>query len=147
MTDKVTLTLRADDAEPILREAAFTAAKFSAFCDFLTRNTVGLPCDWNRLDERKKEWQVVFLRAKRVVESFGVEYERTTEEETMTVYVPDKVLRSHIVNVGGIRMRHVDKSVPDPKRAMPQLRAAVHSEACHAAAERVVRRWREAMPA
>jgi hypothetical protein len=147
MTDKVTLTLRADDAEPILREAAREAASYSALCDHMTKRTVGLPCHVKNIDERKKEWQAAFLRAKRIVESFGVEYDATSEAETLGVYIPDKVLKSHIVRVAGVAFRRVDKSVPDPKNAMPLFRGAVHSEACKAAAARVVGRWRKTLTA
>jgi hypothetical protein len=137
----ITLELRAADAEPILREAAEHAAMYGAWCDHFTRRTVNAPFGSDNFDDRKRLWQERFLRAKRIVAAFGIEYEQTSEEETLTVYVPDKVLKSHIVKAGGIAFRHIDKSVPDPKNAQPAYRKEVHREACRAAADRVVRRW------
>src|ERR1035437_9101297 len=86
MANKVTLTLLADDAEPFLLQAAEEAAKFGAWCDYITAKTYNAP-NWGNMElaDRKKEWREKFLRAKRIVESFGVDYEQTTEAETLTV--------------------------------------------------------------
>lgn len=144
-TKTITLDIRTEDAEPILRQYAELAARYGALVDHMTKRTVGRPSSSLPLDECKAEWQEKFLRAKRIVESFGVDYEMTTAEETLTTYIPDKVLKSHLVKVAGVTFRHVDKSIPDPKNAMPQYRSGVHAEACKAAADRVVRRWRAAL--
>jgi hypothetical protein len=143
MNTKVTVALQADDAEPILRKAAYDAAKYGAWCDHINRRVYNLPV--TPTEENRKHWQQCFLRAKRTVEGFGVDYEPTSEAETLSVHWPDKVLKSHLVNVAGMRFRHIDKSVSDPKNAMPSYRGEVHSQACHAAAERVVRAWRETL--
>lgn len=149
MAKTVTLTLRADDAEPILREAAKDAAKFGAWCDYITKRTVNSPArneNSSNLVDIKRAWQTKFLTAKRVVESFGVEYEPTSEQETLGVYIPIKVLKSHAVNLGGLaRLRHIDESEPDPANARPEYQPMIHSEACKQAAERVVRKWRETL--
>jgi hypothetical protein len=70
---------------------------------------------WDRLAEEKKEWLARFLAAKRIVEAFGVEYEPTSEAETMTVHFPMK---------------------------SQKYRHGIHAEACRQAAKRVVRTWR-----
>lgn len=137
----ITLELRSADAEPILRKAAFDAAKFGAFVDHFTRRMAYAPHGPGTFDEKRKEWQASFLAAKRMVEAFGLSHEQTSEEETLGVYIPDKVLKSHVKTVGAFAFRHIDKSVPDPKNAMPSYKSGIHSDACRAAAERVVRRW------
>jgi hypothetical protein len=141
MSKTINLVMRADDAEPILWDAARQAAKYGAWADYITRRTVNPPQDLRH----RGEWQEKFLQAKRLVEAFGVEYERVSEEETLGVYIPHKVLKSHLVKVAGMTMRHVDKSVPDPKNAMPQYSSGICSEACKAAADRVVRAWRSTL--
>lgn len=139
MAKTIMVELRPEDAEPILRRAAYEAAKYGAWVDYIDRRTYNPPS--SPTAENRKRWQDWFLRAKRTVEGFGIEYEQTSEAETLTTHIPDKVLKSHIVNIGGIRFRHVDESVPDPKNIMPAYRGEVHSQACHAAADRVVRAW------
>jgi len=140
----ITLDLLAEDAEPILREAAQLAARRSAQLDHITRQTVDAPYTVpTKLEEARAAWRVEFLRAKRMVEAFGVEYEATSEAETMGVYIPDKVLKSHLRKVGAFTFRHIDKSVPDPKNARPRYLRGIHYEACAQAADRVVRRWRQ----
>jgi hypothetical protein len=147
MSKPITLLLQADDAEPILRQAAFEAAKFGAFCDYFTRKTVYMPpfVTHNTYDDERKEWLTKFLAAKRIVEAFGMEVEPTSEQETLTVYVPDRVIKSHLVDIGGMKFRHIDKSIPDTKRTVPSYRKDVHTQACHAAAERVIRAWRQSL--
>lgn len=138
----VTLDLRIEDAEPILRTYAEIAAKYGALCDHITPRTVERPSHSIPLADCKKDWNDKFLRAKRIVESFGIEYEMTSEAETLTTYIPDKVLKSHLVKIAGMTFRHIDKSKPDPKNARPQYRSGVHAEACRQAADRAVRKWR-----
>lgn len=132
----VTLQLRADDAEPILRKAAFDAAKFGAWCDFITRKTWDAP---GTVDSDRKTWQQNFLRAKRTVESFGVAYSPTSEEETVSVHYPHRI--------GGVRKRAgafnvLTGSKPDMNRPEPIYRSGVHADACRAAVDRVVKAWR-----
>jgi hypothetical protein len=138
----VTITLRADDAEPLLRKAAYEAAKFGSWCDYITRRTYNPP---SNPSTARAGWQESFLRAKRTVEGFGIQYEMVSEEETLSVHIPDKVLKSHLTTIAGMTFRHIDKSVLDPKRMMPSYRGEVHSQACHAAADRVVRAWRQSL--
>lgn len=135
MSKTITLALRAEDAEPILRQAAYNAAKYGAWCDFFTRKTVGIPAG------ERPQWTAKFLEAKRVVEAFGVEYEATTEPETMGLYYP---------YVGGKRINRgffneIVGGKPDYKNPLPQYRAEIHAEACRQACERVVRRWRQSL--
>lgn len=93
MNTKVSLTLLADDAAPILYNAAEMAARYGALCDYITIRTYDSPGrNGPSLADSKKEWLAKFLSAKRIVESFGVEYEPTSEGETMTVHIPDPVL-------------------------------------------------------
>lgn len=141
MRKQIALSLRVDDAEPILRQAAYDAAKFGAWCDYFDRRTVMRPQSSEPIEVAKKNWLAAFLSAKRIVEAFGVEYEPTSEEETLGVYIPIKVVKSHTVKIAGFAFEHVDKSVPDPKNARPQYKSGVHAEACRQAADRVVRRW------
>jgi hypothetical protein len=145
MRTTIMLELRPDDAEPYLREAAEEAAKLGAWVDYLTRKCGNLPCGFDVLDERKKEWRMKFLRAKRIVEAFGVEYEQTSEEETMTVDYPTVGTKYKIVNLGPPlgRVRMGSGGSPDFKHPYPSYRSGVHAEACRQAALRVVRRWRE----
>lgn len=76
------------------------------------------------------------------MEAFGVEYEQVSEAETLTVYIPERVLKSHVVNMGDLAMQMVDKSEPDYKNPHPAYRGDVHREACRQAADRVVRAWK-----
>lgn len=134
----VTLELRADDAEPILRKAAYEAAKFGAWCDYITARTYNPP---GSPAQRKKEWLANFLRAKRIVETFGVEYEPTSEQETLTVGY--RYVGGRAENIVGFTV--IRGSKPDYSNPVPQYRGEVHSQACHAAADRVVRAWRRTL--
>jgi hypothetical protein len=140
---EITLTLRADDAEPILREAAIDAAKFSAFLDTITRRTGNSPCNSGEtLEAARKRWQKRFLRAKRIVESFGVEYQPTSEQETLTVAYPYVGGTTKLMDVGGIKFGMRSGSKPDYDHPYPHYRGEVHAEACRHAGDRVVRTWR-----
>lgn len=143
----ISLEMRPDDAEPILRENAELAARYGAFCDYITSERVANRPNSTPIAEARKDWLTRFLRAKRIVESFGVDYEMTTEGETLTVYAPTKVLKSRLVTIAGLTFRHVEKSEPDlnPKNWSPEYRRDVHAEACRQAAKRVVRKWRESL--
>lgn len=143
MKETITLELRTEDAEPILREAAHKAALNGGRWLYVTRQTYHGP--WNGTEgfnATSRRWHQRYLEAERLVEAFGVEAEVPSEGETLTAHWPEKVLRSHPVKVAGITWRHIDESVPDPKREAPAYRGGVHEEACRQAAERVVRRWR-----
>lgn len=139
----ITLELRPEDAEPILRENAMLAAKYGAWLDFITRKTVESPKpSGTPFDQWRKNIQSRFWRAKRIVESFGVEYEPTSEGETLTVWMGTKILKSHIVEpIKGFPMRFIDKSEDDPSDLRPQYREEVHTEACRQAANRAIRKW------
>ena len=95
VTKNITVTLRATDIEPFLRKAAKDAALFSAWCDYITTQTHNPP-SWAFMSvaDAKKEWLARFLQAKRIVESFGIEYEPTSEEETLTVEHTELATRS-----------------------------------------------------
>jgi len=122
-----------DDLEPILRKAAYDAAMNSALVDHITPRTWHAPTWTNPKAFRgcQAEWQGRFLRAKRLVEAFGVEYEPTSEEETLTVWWRHK-------KQGAVG----NEWNPDYDNPEPSYRGVVHAEACRAAADRVVRRWR-----
>jgi hypothetical protein len=139
MAKQIMLLLRPDDAEPILREAAEMAAKFSAWCDYMTDRVWSNPKASNETTAAAKvRWQKKFLRAKRIVEAFGVEYEQTTEAEAMTIeyrYIGEKRK-----SIGGL-MTYTSGGKPDYKNPEPAYRREVHAEACRQAADRVVRRW------
>lgn len=138
MRKQITLALRADDAEAYLRQAAEDAAKFGAWVDYIGPRTWHGP-RWGDRAAAKKEWQALFLKAKRIVEAFGVEYEQTSEEETLTVDFPHVGGKTKVV--GGL-LRVTTGSAPDYKDPRPAYRRGVHEEACRQAADRVVRRWR-----
>ena len=142
MPNPITITLRAEDAEPFLREEARKAAFYGALGDYITKRTWDTPGGRSLADDRQC-WQREFLRAKRIVESFGVEYEPTSEEETMTVQFPMKnEKRTPVVVAGLIKYTRVEGGEPDYKKPEPRYRRGVHAEACIQAADRVVRRWR-----
>lgn len=139
----ITIELRPEDAEPILRRAAFDAAFYEARWLYITKRTVNAPSRLpGHFDEQSKDWHRKALISQRVVEAFGIEHEPTSEGETLTVHWPEKVIKSKIETVGRLRFRRILESKPDPKNAMPEYRRGVHEEACHQAADRVVRKWR-----
>lgn len=141
----VTPALLADDAEPILREAAVEAAKFGSLCDYITRKTYNVRYvgHGETIDDARKRWTAKYLRAKRIVEAFGVAVDQPSEGETLTVHVPNKNEKRTRVKVGGLlQYTRVEGGVPDYKNAMPEQRRDVWEEACRQAADRVVRRWR-----
>jgi hypothetical protein len=136
----ISITLRQQDAEPILRRAAYDAAYYGSWCDYITPRTYSFNL---RVDaDAKKRWRDNFLRAKRLVEAFGIEYEQVSEEETLTVYIPFKNEKRKLRKVGGFGFTVLEGGVPDYDNPQPAYRGTIHTYACHAAAERVVRRWR-----
>jgi len=138
----ITLELRTEDAEPILREAAELAARYGAWLDYVTPRTWNFSLGVN--DEVRKRWHEKFTRAKRIVEAFGIDHEATSEEETLTVSYPMKnEKRERRIGVAGLAYVSVSGGEPDYKKPRPSYRRGVHDEACRQAAERVVRRWRE----
>ena len=145
MSKTIALALRADDAEPILRDNAERAARYGALLDHVTRKTENAPGRRYNGDENydaiRREWQEAFSRAKRIVESFGVEIEPIGEAEALTVRYPDIVLKSHLSKIGGMTFRHIDESRPDYKKPIPWWRGECAGEACKHAADRAVRRW------
>jgi len=130
----VTITLHVDDAEALLREAAYEAAKFGALCDYATRRTSTVPRKFKEsLDHAMARWRKRFIRGKRVVEAFGLKYERTSEEETMTMHAALKLgYASGIADKRGLPASAYQK----PRQ---QYRGSIHDEQ---AAERVVKMWR-----
>jgi len=146
MPNPITITLRAEDAEPILREAARKAALAGACVDYITKRTERSPWVYARrqpFDDWRRATQAEFIRAKRMVEAFGVDYEPTSEEETLTVCYPMKNEKRTPVAIGGLlRYTRVEGGEPDYKKPIPKYQGGVHEEACKQAADRVVRRWR-----
>lgn len=147
MATFIKLTLRSDDAEPILRKAAYEAARNGALSDHMTLKTHDAPTGFNEsFIHARARWLADFLSAKRIVEAFGVEYEQTSEPETLTVwhdYVGGKRKVRNLPGIGPVAT--VTGSQPDYRHPRPAYRREVHSHACHAAAERVVRAWRQSL--
>jgi hypothetical protein len=140
----ITLQLRPDDAEPLLAAAARDAAQFGAWCDYIDQRTVNAPgSGWQNLAADKKKWLAEFLRAKRIVEAFGVEYEPVSEAETLTVYIPMKNEKRKLIDVAGFKYTRCTGGEPDYKHPQPSYRRGIHGEACGHAAARVVARWRK----
>lgn len=126
----IRLELSIGDAEPILRQHAELAAMYSGLLDYITRRTGNDPRHTGEsLDEARERWRKVFLRCKRVVELFGVEFSPTSEAEALTVDHPYK-------------RRKDGTHEHDLKNPFPSYRRAVHAEACRQAADRTVRAWR-----
>ena len=146
MNKTITLELRPEDAEPILRKAAQDAAKWGALLDYATRKTGNLRDRGygESYEDARKRWQQSFIKAKRMVEAFGVEYEQTSEAEALTVdyrLVGGKVKVLNLSgSVGKVGVRTGGEF--DYKHPYPAFRGEVHSQACYAAADRVVRKWR-----
>jgi hypothetical protein len=137
----VTVTIPVDDAERVLREAAKKAAQYGALVDYVTRRTGGsVPWCGHRMrfEDARAEWKRRFLKAKATVECFGVEYEPTSEGETLTVGFEHKTKAMR--NIAGMTFREVEDDFTKPR---PEYRGGVHDAACEAAAERVVRQWLE----
>lgn len=145
MSKTVRLELRADDAEPILLAAAKEAAEFGGLLDHVTRKTGGVRHQGHNetFDDARKRWHQRFAKAKRMVEAFGVEYEPTSEAETLTVdyrWVGGTTKVVRLPGIGPVGCR--SGSQPDYKHPFPSYRGEVHAEACRQAAQRVVRSWR-----
>lgn len=144
MTKTIRLALQADDAQPILWEAARTAAEFGALLDHVTRKTGGVRHRGHSetFDDARKRWHQRFAKAKRMVEAFGVDYEPTSEAETLTVDYRWVGGTTKVVRIPGIGpIGHTTGSKPDYAHPFPSYRGEVHAEACRKAADRVVRTW------
>jgi hypothetical protein len=146
MNKTITLELRVEDAEPILRAAAKEAAEFGGLLDHVTRKTGGIRHQLFRekFDDARKRWHQRFAKAKRMVEAFGVEYEPTSEAETLTVdyrWIGGTTKVKRIPGIGPVGW--TTGSQPDYAHPFPSYRGEVHAEACRQAASRVVRAWRE----
>jgi hypothetical protein len=145
---KITVTIPIEEAERVLRDAAKSAALYGAYVDYITRRT-GCPPAWGgpkTFEDARKQWQARFLKAKATVECFGVEYEPTSEPETLTIGFENKPVRDkrgRQVVIAGL-FRRVESDYTKP---IPEYRRHVHECACSAAADRVVRRWRENLTA
>lgn len=140
----INLTISADDAEPILRAAAMDAARYGSWCDYITAKTYCAPWASNgrtRIEQRA-DWNARFLKAKRMVEAFGVDYEMVGEAETLTVHIPMKNEKRKPRVIAGMKFVEVSGGEPDFRNPQPCYRSDVHEEACKQAAARVVRAWR-----
>src|SRR5690606_4802745 len=128
--------------ESVLREAAYKAALYGALTDYITRRTGNRP-SWNgakTFEEARAAWRRQFARAKALVECFGVDYEPTSEAETLTIDYGSKPIldkKGREVIVAGL-FRRVET---DFDQRFPAYRRHVHEAACEAAALRVVRAW------
>lgn len=140
----VRLELMPEDAEPILRKAAYDAARYGAYVDHLTRRTHNPPSRNGRsFDECRAEYSDRFRRAKRIINAFGVEHEVTSEAETLTVEYPMKNQKKVARRIPGIGVvNEISGGTPDFKKPIPSYRRGVHEDACQAAADRVIRMFR-----
>lgn len=139
----ITIELRQDDAEPILREAARKAALNGGRWLYITRKTCGAPTTSAGFDADSEGWHREYLAAERMVEAFGVEAEVTSEAETMTITFQMKNQKQTVVRVPGIGpVAWRSGGEMDYKRPLPSYRGGIHQSAAEAAADRVVRRWR-----
>lgn len=147
MSKTITIALCLEDAEPMLRQAAKEAAEFGALLDYVTRKTgnVRQRNMGERYDDARARWQKRYLKAKRMVEAFGIEYEPISEGEALTVgyrYVGGKTTIRRMPGIGPVQW--TEGSKPDYDHPYPEMRGEIMTQACIAAADRVVRRWREA---
>ncbi len=150
----VTITLRRDDAAPILREAANDAAHYGAMLDYVTRRTVDVSgrtyagqIHWytgkrtvDNFDELRKEWRDKWLRAKRIVEAFGVEPSGVSEEEAIGIQYG--WLKTGAKHPRENRKVRAGEGVQNYDEQWPKLRGSIFHEACRQAAERTVRAWK-----
>lgn len=139
----VTLSLRVEDAKPILRKAAYEAALYGGHADHIPRRSWGRPGPTGEtFDDFRKRCAGRFVEAKRIVEAFGVEVELTTEPEAMTIHYPHRKggkYKKH--NVAGFVMRERIGGETDWSKPEPMYRSEVHRYASEAAADRVIRAW------
>lgn len=146
MKKTVTIELPVEEAESILRSHAGIAARFGAYLDYITRRTYQMPGpEYTAFDDRRKIWNEKYLGSLRVVRAFGIEPERTSEEETLTVHIPMKNEKRKLRVIAGMQFNEVSGGEPDYKHPIPEHRVRVHLEACIAAAERTVRKWKETL--
>lgn len=144
MSSTVTVALQADDIEPWLRQAADDAARYSSLADHIGRATYHAPLGHGEsYEDARARWQRAFLKARRIVQAFGVDYEPVSEEETLTITFDEiggrtKVMR--LPGLGPVGWRTGGR--PDYRHPRPCYRGGVHHAACNAAADRVIRRWR-----
>lgn len=138
----ISLRLAADDAEPILRISAELTALYSALLDYTTRRTGNCPNvgSGRTHAQARAEWQDKFLRNKRVVESFGVEFSPISEQEALTVAHP--FLRAGAKHPTEPRRVGATEGVADLTKPYPTWRRDVARDACLHAADRTVRAWR-----
>lgn len=148
MSKTITIELRLEDAEPILRHAAREAAEFGSLLDYVTRKTGNRRHQGHgeSYEDARKRWHQRFVKGKRMVESFEVEYEQVSEGETLTVDYQWVGGTRKIMKIPGIGPVGVTSgSEPDYNHPFPSCRGEIHAEACRRAAERVVCRWRAAL--
>lgn len=120
---------------------------YGALVDYVTQRTGGNQPERGygyakTFPECRENWRRKFIEAKKLVECFGVDYEPTSEEETITVGYgtkphPDASHRRQAAKIG------FNAVVTDYDKRHPEYRQSVHLEACQQAAKRVVRKWKE----
>lgn len=148
MANVVKITLQVRDARPILWQAARDAAYYGSLTDYITLRTWNAPGARKPIADLKVDWRRKFLAAKRVVNSFGVDYFAVSEEDTVNPkghvpYVGGRVKKLRLGSLGTIGMR--EGARPDPKKAEPQYKGAHHLQACDAAADKTVEFWLSTM--
>lgn len=142
----ITLSLRAEDAEPILRKEAYDAAKYGSMVDHIPRKCWNHPKGYGvDHDKQKAIWSERFLRSKRIVESFGIDYEPVSEAETITLRYEEIKRTKARRNIAGMTFREIETVGYNSKKFEAHYISEYHSQACQAAADRAVRRWRESL--
>lgn len=137
------LTLRVEDAEPILRQAAFDAAKFGGYLDNVPRRIWNSPARGSKYEESRAEWRGKYLAAKRIVEAFGVEVELADGDFVGTHYPHTKGGKREILDVGGLKFAMMKGAKTDHSRPEKQWLGVRFQEAAEAAQGRAVAKWRE----
>jgi hypothetical protein len=127
----VTANFQLEDAERLLSYWAARAAEYSAYLDYGTRKTWNLPIIGRSYDDARADWNVEFLRAKRMVEAFGAVVQYVSKEETI-VFHQD------------MRPKCAGSSVVEPfgPYVVPHLVRGYLKDGCAAAARRCVAQWR-----
>jgi hypothetical protein len=132
-------------AEPILRDAAYRYARYSALLD-LPSTMHNLPTGHGqRYEDARAVWLAGFKEARTLCLAFGVlDPENTSDEEREYITFPHWVGgRRKIISVPGLgKFSRHSGGKPDLKRPVRTYRGGIHTEACHAAADRTVKAWR-----
>jgi hypothetical protein len=136
----ITANFQLEDAEGLLLHWAARAAEYSAYLDYGTRKTWNLPTVGRSYDDARADWNVEFLRAKRMVEAFGAVVQYVSKEEAITYHQAYRVKRRVVAM--GTAFNEVESYGP---YVVPHLVRGYLKDACAAAARRCVAQWRSSI--